>query len=92
MRPWLREFSTCRIGVCKSSDRFNSHEHWFRDSLLEVSLIVAEAAAELSVGRTLSPYDALIAATARVHQLTLVTRNVSDFTDTGVSVFNPWDF
>ena len=64
----------------------------FRDSLLEVNLAVAEAAAELSAGRSLSPHDGLIAATARVHHLTLVTRNVSDFTGMGVSVLNPWDF
>jgi predicted nucleic acid-binding protein len=33
----------------------------------------------------------LIAATAIVHDLILVTRNVADFGDTGVSVSNPWD-
>jgi hypothetical protein len=32
----------------------------------------------------------LIAATARVHDLTLVTRNVADFAGTGVPVINPW--
>lgn len=51
---------------------------------------VAEAASELSAGRTLSPHDALLAATALVHGLTLVTRNVADFEDTGVPVLNPW--
>jgi toxin FitB len=33
----------------------------------------------------------LIAATARVHDLILVTRNVADFGDAGVSIVNPWD-
>ncbi len=33
----------------------------------------------------------LIAATARVHGLTVVTRNVRDFEGTGVRVFNPFD-
>jgi hypothetical protein len=33
----------------------------------------------------------LIAATARVHRLILVTCNVTDFADTGVPVINPWD-
>jgi predicted nucleic acid-binding protein len=38
------------------------------------------------------PYsDALIAATAMVHGLTVVTRNVRDFAPLGVPVFNPWD-
>ena len=62
------------------------------NSLLEVNLTVAEAVAKLPAGHTLSPHDALIPATARVHQLTLVTRNVSDFIDTDVSVLNPCDF
>jgi predicted nucleic acid-binding protein len=34
--------------------------------------------------------DSLIAATAIVHGLTVVTRNVADFADTGVAVVNPW--
>ena len=40
--------------------------------------------------RTLPVSDGLIAATARVHNLTLVTRSVSDFTHIGVDVVNPW--
>ncbi|HWN41472.1 MAG TPA: plasmid stability protein stbB [Thermoanaerobaculia bacterium] len=35
--------------------------------------------------------DMLIAATAQVHQLTLVTRNVRDFEDCAISLFNPID-
>ncbi len=34
--------------------------------------------------------DALIAATAIVYEMTVVTRNVSDFRPTGVEIFNPW--
>ena len=34
--------------------------------------------------------DAMIAATARVHKLTVVTRNVADFKHFGVKVFNPF--
>jgi len=33
----------------------------------------------------------LIAATAMVHNMTVVTRNVADFLATGVSLLNPWD-
>lgn len=35
--------------------------------------------------------DGLIAATAIVHDLILVTRNVKDFEDTEAAVINPWD-
>jgi len=35
--------------------------------------------------------DALIAATAIVHGMTVVTRNVADFRPTGVTILNPWE-
>lgn len=41
-------------------------------------------------GRPLSAIDSLIAALALYHHLTLVTRNASDFVDTGVVLLNPW--
>ena len=43
-----------------------------------------------AVGRPLGVMDAFFAATAEVHALTLVTRNVSDFTASGIFLFNPW--
>ena len=36
--------------------------------------------------------DAMIAATARTHGLTVATRNVKDFAQFGVEVFNPFEF
>lgn len=41
-------------------------------------------------GATLNPMDAFFAATARVHSLTLVTRNTKHFDKTAVTTFNPW--
>ena len=41
-------------------------------------------------GRSLPVIDGLLAATAIHHNLTLVTRNISDAAGTGVAVFNPW--
>ncbi|MFZ5475757.1 MAG: type II toxin-antitoxin system VapC family toxin [Myxococcota bacterium] len=42
-------------------------------------------------GRVRPPVDGLLAATALRYQLTLATRNVSDFEGTGVAVVNPWE-
>ena len=42
-------------------------------------------------GRTLNTADGLIAATALENDLTLVTRNVKDFGELALPIFNPWD-
>jgi len=42
-------------------------------------------------GRPISGPDAQIAAICRSHAATVATRNVGDFTDTGVAVVNPWE-
>jgi predicted nucleic acid-binding protein len=62
----------------------------FQNRILSVDVPIAEAAAEMRVSHGLSFNDALIAATASVHHLTLATRNVSDFAHTGISIVNPW--
>ena len=41
-------------------------------------------------GRGLTMADGLIAATALEHNLIVVTRNVRDFADLGIELFNPW--
>lgn len=61
------------------------------DRILAVTEEVALAWGRISAGRTRGSADTLIAATALVHDLILVTRNVADFDDIGVTVLNPWD-
>jgi toxin FitB len=62
-----------------------------RETILPVTEAVALQWARLSAERSRNTADGLIAATARVHDLILVTRNAADYEDTGVSVINPWD-
>jgi len=61
-----------------------------RDRILPIDREIAEEWGRLSVPDPLSPVDALIAATAKVYGLTLVTRNVRDVERTGVDALNPW--
>jgi predicted nucleic acid-binding protein len=61
------------------------------DRILAVTEDVALAWGRITAGRTRGSADTLIAATALVHDLILVTRNVADFDDAGVTVLNPWD-
>jgi predicted nucleic acid-binding protein len=62
----------------------------FGGRLLPVDELVATRAALLVPPERHRLADCLIAATALVHGLTLVTRNTGDFAGTGVDLFNPW--
>jgi predicted nucleic acid-binding protein len=62
----------------------------FAGRLLPVDEAVALRCAALHVPDPRPERDALIAATALVHGMTLVTRNVSDFQPMGVPLFDPW--
>jgi predicted nucleic acid-binding protein len=64
----------------------------FRDRILQIDANIALRSAQLQVQRSRSLSDMLISATAYVHGLTVVTRNVRDFSDTGVDVINPWNW
>lgn len=62
----------------------------FEGRILPVDTVVAQQCARFHVPDPRADRDALIAATARIHDLTVVTRNVSDFKPMGVAFFNPW--
>lgn len=62
----------------------------FNDRILAVDKAVARRCAALHVPDPRSDRDALIAATALVHGMTVVTRNVHDFEGAGVATLNPW--
>jgi predicted nucleic acid-binding protein len=62
----------------------------FSGRVLPIDGIVAQRCARLHVPDRRSERDALIAATALVHGMTVATRNVADFVETGVGIHNPW--
>jgi predicted nucleic acid-binding protein len=75
----------------------NHLEVWLADvtrtyssRILDLSLEVAEEWGRLNVPDPLPVIDGLLAATAKVHGLTLVTRNVEDVARTGVALLNPF--
>jgi toxin FitB len=62
----------------------------FSGRILPIDDAIATRCAYLHIPDRRNEADALIAATALVHNLTVVTRNVRDFEGIGVAVFNPW--
>lgn len=62
----------------------------FAERVLPIDDAIATRCAHLHIPGRRNEADALIAATALVHGLTVVTRNVQDFGDTGVIVIDPW--
>jgi len=63
----------------------------FNGRIFPVDTAVAQRCARLHVPDPRGERDALIAATALVHGMTVVTRNLADFAATGVPLLNPWD-
>ncbi|MGH8136735.1 MAG: type II toxin-antitoxin system VapC family toxin [Steroidobacteraceae bacterium] len=64
----------------------------FSGRILPVDIAVAQRCARLHVPDPKPERDALIASTALVHSMTVVTRNVEDFKPTGVEILNPWEW
>lgn len=62
----------------------------FERRALPIDTVIARRCAELHIPDPRPERDALIAATALTHGLTVVTRNVGDFKPMGVAVLNPW--
>ena len=98
-------FGEIRAGavLAPTADQQDALDRWLasvrselRDQILDVGADEAEAWGRIHARRSAAGampafVDSLIAATAIVHKLTVVTRNVRHFDDLGVSVFNPWD-
>ena len=66
-------------------------ETGFGDRVLPVDIAVASEWGRMTAIRPVPVVDALLAATAKAHGLTLVTRNAADVTGLGVDVLNPFD-
>lgn len=62
----------------------------YENRILPITSSVADRWGHLGVPNPVPPVDGLLAATALVHDLTLVTRNASDVVPTGVKVLNPF--
>ncbi|WP_200906926.1 type II toxin-antitoxin system VapC family toxin [Paracidovorax avenae] len=64
----------------------------FSERTLPVDTVVAQRCARLHVPDRRGERDALVAATAMVNGMAVVTRNVADFQPTGVTIVNPWEW
>jgi toxin FitB len=92
------EQGIARIRGRGDQDQASALERWlsdveaaFEDRVLPVTLPVAAAWGRQQHTRPLPVIDALIAATARVHGMIVVTRNTKNFALTGLDLFNPFD-
>lgn len=63
----------------------------FADRILPVNMAVVEHRGRMNAIRPVPAIDALLAATAKVNGLTLVTRNVADVSRLDVDVLNPFE-
>lgn len=88
------------IGLTTSTRKRKELERWFAEGMKRLRVIdldadTASTWAALLVrlrkkGKAMPVKNSLIAASALQHQLTIVTRNISDFQNAGVLLFNPF--
>lgn len=90
------------IALLPSSKKKTALQHWahhleknYSENLLSIDREIVQVWGEITAtaqlrGKIIHMADGLIAATALVHGLHVMTRNVSDFIPTGVLVLNPW--
>ncbi len=91
IRQGIEQLRRRKAAQAEALDRWvHGLVQFYEDRLLHVDGEVAEEWGRLRAGRSLPVVDALLAATARVHNLALVTRNVRDFAGTGVRLVNPF--
>lgn len=67
---------------------------YFGERILNIDIKIADRWGQLQSkikGHTLPAIDGLIAATAQVHNLALVTRNTKDFNQVSLNIINPWE-
>lgn len=62
----------------------------FADRIVSIDARIAQEWGRLNAAAPRNTVDSLIAATARIHGLTVVTRNIGDFDGCGVALLNPW--
>jgi predicted nucleic acid-binding protein len=62
----------------------------YQDRIFPIDIEIVQEWGRLNVPNPLPAVDGLIAATAKVRGLTLVTRNIADIARTGVKTLNPW--
>jgi toxin FitB len=88
------------VEIVRLKDAFQATalENWlvavdraFGERILPVDRAVAHEWGRLSARRPLPVIDGLLAATAKVHRMTLVTRNTADISDLGVHILNPFE-
>src|SRR5262249_31049693 len=82
----------------KDAAKANALEQWliavdkaFGERILPVDRAVANEWGRLRAARPLPVIDGLLAATAKIHRMTLVTRNTDDIADLDVSILNPFE-